>query len=347
MTEKNKTREAIEQALNEASNQEADETETTEVVEPAEVAQEQPEQAEEVAETAPAEQISSDQTVGEQGAPEPQTETIEPPNSWTRETKDLFKTLPIEVQKHLAEKEVNQQRYFTRRATEIANRERAIGEIEEAVSPYRERLQNFGITPGAAFSTLMQAQAQLDADPVAGVMHILNSYGLDINDFANQAQQYLSSPSYNPQMLQLQHELGQMRSILTEREKAEAVKHEQELVRMIDNWASASDANGNALFPLVQDKMFSAEMADQISLIKQRYGNMPVQDLLQEAYKRTASYFSVPTASVNKDISKMEKIAKAKKAGKSLSNSGGSEEAPRKFKNTREAAEAAISQHFK
>src|SRR5262249_23275081 len=87
--------------------------------------------------------------------------SIEPPRSWTKEDKELFRGLPRDTQERLAERERSREGDFLRRQNEATEKLKGLGAREQAVE--RARLQYETALP-ALLQGLQQQQAGEFAD---------------------------------------------------------------------------------------------------------------------------------------------------------------------------------------
>jgi hypothetical protein len=85
-------------------------------------------------ETGPGETRGDDQAADE--AP-----SIEPPRSWTKEDKELFRSLPRETQEHLAERERSREADFLRRQNEAAEKSKGLTAKEQAAEQLRTQYE--------------------------------------------------------------------------------------------------------------------------------------------------------------------------------------------------------------
>jgi hypothetical protein len=90
---------------------------------------------------------------------------IEPPRSWTKEDKELFKGLPRETQERLAERERSRESDFLRRQNEAADKLRGLSVKEQAVDQAKRQYE-------AALPVLLQTLQQQQAGEFADVKSI-------------------------------------------------------------------------------------------------------------------------------------------------------------------------------
>jgi hypothetical protein len=86
---------------------------------------------------------------------------IEPPRSWTKEDKELFKGLPRETQQRLADRERSRESDFLRRQNEAAEKLKSLGAREQAAEQARAQYES---ALPAMLQSLHQQQASEFAD---------------------------------------------------------------------------------------------------------------------------------------------------------------------------------------
>lgn len=97
--------------------------------------------------------------------PAPQEPPIEPPRSWTKEDKELFKGLPRETQQRLADRERSREGDFLRRQNEAAEKLKGLSTREQAVEQARTHYES-------ALPSLLQALQETQAGEFADIQSI-------------------------------------------------------------------------------------------------------------------------------------------------------------------------------
>src|SRR5207245_11444009 len=90
---------------------------------------------------APGETERADPAADAAAEAESELPSIEPPRSWTKEDKELFKSLPRATQERLAERERSRDSDFRRRQQEATERAKALEAERSGVEQARERYQ--------------------------------------------------------------------------------------------------------------------------------------------------------------------------------------------------------------
>jgi len=97
--------------------------------------------------------------------PEPEAPPIEPPRSWTKEDKELFKGLPRGTQERLVERERSRESDFLRRQNEAAEKLKGLTAKEQQAEQLRTHYEQ-------ALPTLLQALQQQQAGEFADITSI-------------------------------------------------------------------------------------------------------------------------------------------------------------------------------
>src|SRR5580658_2981873 len=110
-----------------------------------------------------AQQVDDQAGPGEtQGAdPAQQAPSIEPPRSWTKEDKELFRDLPRATQERLVERERSREADFLRRQNEAAAKNKGLSAKEQAAEQMRAQYEQ---ALPALLQTLQEQQAGAFAD---------------------------------------------------------------------------------------------------------------------------------------------------------------------------------------
>jgi len=117
--------------------------------------------------SAQADDTAPDKGPGETQAADPaqQAPSIEPPRSWTKEDKELFKGLPRATQERLAERERSRESDFLRRQNEAAEKTKGLTAKEQAAEQLRVHYEQ-------ALPVLLQALQEQQAGAFADVQSV-------------------------------------------------------------------------------------------------------------------------------------------------------------------------------
>jgi len=153
----------------------------------------------------------------DQPAEVPQVETakpsIDPPNSWSSEQKAQWASIPPAAQEYIARRETEAHQAITR----AGQRLKEVEPVTQVLDAYAQDFAQKGISPAQGIAILANAQRQLDANPVQGLIDIARSYGIDLSHAFQgdgQAQQVA------PEVMQLRSEIDQLKGYLTQQQRS-------------------------------------------------------------------------------------------------------------------------------
>jgi len=150
------------------------------------------------AEEEPAEETVSEGTP-ESEAGETAQPSIAPPNSLPSELKAQWASVPPEMQQHIAKREAETHRAIT----QLGQQAKSLQPFGQLVESNRDVFQNHrrNVDPVDGIHQLLEAQRQLDRDPVASIAHIAKVYGVDLSMFGSQSGE---GSNQSPQVASLQ-----------------------------------------------------------------------------------------------------------------------------------------------
>ena len=175
------------------------------------------------AETQSAEQQDVATSESNETAPAEPVEVINAPNSYTKEAKDWFNTLPHENQKYLAEREKQFEQGLSRARNQYAW-------VDKAYNDRRDNLLKQGFNNAQEYyNTLVNIADNLERDPASTIAQLQSIYGVggDNNNSALQRQ-----------LMDLQQTVTNQQNYLRQQEN-NRVKGE------FDAFVNAKDENGN------------------------------------------------------------------------------------------------------
>lgn len=276
------------------------------------------------------EHVTSDDepTAEEEPEPGPEPEPIDAPHSWSKEAKELFSKLPREAQDYIATREKERDRGISQKMEEIAQQRKRYERLEGILAPHREQWALKGQDQESVIQRLVAAQNALDRDPVSGIAHIAQSYGLTIPQLAQVIQEQQAGS--DPQVLELRRELNNLRSYMDQKEQANQQQTMHSLEQEVLDF-SREEKDGQLLRPYIED--VSQEMMPLVAILRENNRTWSNQQVLQEAYDR-AVYANPSTrqklldaqqaqAKAQRLKEQKEKAAQAKKAGASISGAPG------------------------
>jgi hypothetical protein len=134
---------------------------------------------------------------------------IEPPVSWSRETREKWAALPPDLQEFISKRESDAHAQITR----LGQTAKAAEPLLQVVEQNRELFAKRNLSPDQGISALLNAQRRLDENPVAAIGWLASQYGVDLSAFANPDG---TASAQNPVVMSLQHEIAALKRELAE-----------------------------------------------------------------------------------------------------------------------------------
>lgn len=179
-----------------------------------------------------------------QTAPAEPVEIITAPNSYTKEAKDWFSTLPHENQKYLAEREKQFEQGLSRARNQYSW-------VDKIYNDRKDALTGSGYQNAQAYiNDLVLISDALDKDPASTIEQLKQYYGLN-----------------GSQDNALQRQLSELTSKLNEQQKYLDAQRAESTAREYQEFVNAKDDKGNLKHPYFEDvkgemfNLFKAGMA--------------------------------------------------------------------------------------
>jgi hypothetical protein len=189
---------------------------------------------------------------------------FEAPDTWTKEAKEGWSSLPLRVQEEVIKRESDIRKGFEtiKGKDELA----AFGtKFAEALAPYSNELNELGVNPLKVVQTLLQSHFGLtksDATKKAEIFrNLANDYGI-VFDGRGEAKER------DPGINLLQTELNGVKSIIGQIENQRNVERHAEAVRQIEAFKQLPE---NRYFDEVQDLMTQLIMSKQATGLSDAY----------------------------------------------------------------------------
>jgi hypothetical protein len=194
-----------------------------------------------------------------EGADPAQTPSIEPPRSWTKEDKELWKGLPRETQARLAERERSRESDFLRRQNEAADKLKGMTAREQAAEQARQHYET-------ALPVVLQTLELQQADEFADVKSTA-----DVEKMAREdAPRYARWQAQQQQLSALQQQFA-----------AAQVRSAQEKEQQWAAFAKRQDELFNEKVPDFADRSKAAKLQDaaiavlkDVGFTEQELGNL-------------------------------------------------------------------------
>ena len=230
---------------------------------------------------------------------------IDGPASWSAEMKAKFGTLPPDVQQYVAQRDKETHEAISRLGQAVKTYE-PVGKLLEQ---HQDTFRSKGLTYDQGLSQLLDAQRALDRNPVAAIAQLANVYGVDLARFANPENANPQNEALLSQVRELTQELQTLKGTMTQRERYESDKRQNELVSFVEKFAA--------------DKADFNDLADDISAhltaLRSQHPKLSQSELLEKAYD--AARWSNPAArerllAAQAEKAKAEELKKVEEAKK-------------------------------
>ena len=174
-----------------------------------------------------------------QTAPAEPAEIITAPNSYTKEAKDWFATLPHENQKYLADREKQFEQGLSRARNQYSWVDKIYNDRKDALSGNYENAQ-------AYINDLVLISDALDKDPASTIEQLKQYYGLN-----------------GSQDNALQRQLSELTAKLNEQQRYLDSQRQERTVQEYQEFVNAKDDKGNSKHPY-----FEEVKSEMINLLK-------------------------------------------------------------------------------
>jgi hypothetical protein len=153
---------------------------------------------------------------------------IDPPISWSAEMKGRWSHLPPDVQTYVAQRDKETHAAITRAGQYLKALDQQIKgyePLDQLIEAHQDMFARRGVTPAQGFAVLLDAQRKLEADPVAGLVHVGLGYGVDLRPFFQARSGHSSQGGQQPSANQVAPD-PRTAQLLTElREELRQTKH--------------------------------------------------------------------------------------------------------------------------
>ena len=237
------------------------------------------------------------------------------------------------------------QRFITRVSQEAAELRRSTEGINRAFEPYIERIRLSGQAPEQVVSTMLAWDHKFKEDPVNALVEAAQKTGVDLYGFA---QQILNGgiQQPDPQYLETQNQLNELRQELSRRQEQEQVLLQQSLESEAESFISETDNKGKLLRPYAQNEEVLQEMVLQIQILKEANPTAAPRVLLQEAYNRAVRLSDTVNSQIQQaeqqKLKQKQQLEGAKKASKSIKQVGSIADKSSKPKTLDESIDSAL-----
>lgn len=248
-------------------------------------------------------------------------DAVEPPDHWSAEERERFNAISDpEARRMVLDVRRGIERRFSRKFEDLAEERRQLSEWDKVFEPVDNDLKLAGVSRSQAVQRLLTAQQILTKTPEQGIRWLAQQYGVDLTQL-NPAPQEEADPQYAGLHEKIGSIESQVQGWLSQQQQQQA----QAVQQQIEQFRSATDANGKLLHPhFDQVKQHMAALiqaqpeADLDAVYDQAvYANPETRTALLSEREKAAR--------AEADKAAKEKAAKARKAATPKGGSGGKE----------------------
>lgn len=174
----------------------------------------------------------------EDGEPE---EVFQPPEHWSSDEKETFKSLTPEAQQILLTKEKQFQQGYQERA-------QSISDIEKAIEPYKQTLAYMGIDEGTAVRTLFSTYQRMMSDPANGILQLAQQFGI-MDQLRQQFAPDTDDEFVDPEIKALRQQVQELQGNLGQFQQQTVQGQQQELLSQIESFRAQKDEKGTPVHP--------------------------------------------------------------------------------------------------
>ena len=174
----------------------------------------------------------------EDGEPE---EVFQPPEHWSSDEKETFKSLTPEAQQILINKEKQFQQGYQERA-------QSISDIEKALEPYKQTLAYMGVDEGTAIRTLFATHQRILTDPANGILQLAQQFGI-MDQLRQQFAPDTDDEFVDPEIKALRQQVQELQGNLGQFQQQTVIGQQQELLSQIESFKAQKDEKGNPVHP--------------------------------------------------------------------------------------------------
>jgi predicted HicB family RNase H-like nuclease len=200
----------------------------------------------------------------EDGEPE---EVFQPPEHWSSDEKETFKSLTQEAQQILLNKDKQFQQGFQERA-------QSISDIEKAIEPYKQTLAYMGVDEGTAVRTLFSTYQRVLTDPANGILQLAQQFGI-MDQLRQQFAPDTDDEFVDPEIKALRQQVQELQGNLGQFQQQTVQGQQQELLSQIESFKAQKDEKGTPIHPYFdQVRLQMAPLVQQGKSMEEAYNEV-------------------------------------------------------------------------
>lgn len=225
-------------------------------------------------------------------------EDIPEPSSWAGEMRQLFKTLPKDVQKYISERERQQHAYISRVGGKLGQIQKEYTEIESVLKPFENDIKESGLSKGQVLERLISERAEMVKDPRTFIKKFADAHNIDLLHVSIDADQ-ADPPEVRKARWEYQTKEQALRQQQQQLEAQQQQIATEQLKTFVETWGTQK--------PHFQE--VRQAMAQVLPEVQQQYPYMSFQEQLDVTYSEVLKHPSF--ANLNKPKSVPESVKKA------------------------------------
>ena len=221
-------------------------------------------------------QKEQDLTDQSEGVATEQLKSVQPPNSWPAEDRELFSKLPPALQARLSERESQRENFFRQKSEHLTQLHRYNEDLHRVIEPYREYFAVRNLNVPQVVNHLLAVHRQSEQDPQGYIQWFAAQNGVDLRSFATE------QPQVDPALQSAMQEVHGIKSYLTQQQEAFESQRKEMIGSEIKSWAFEQDANGKQLRPYFNEVW--ADMEPIVRTMRERDPSLSPRQMLDHAY---------------------------------------------------------------
>lgn len=248
---------------------------------------------------------------------EAETDKLEAPEHWSAVDRETFNEQPKAAQEFILKRHKEIEGDYTRKRQQESSQVRLAEAVTDALNPHRQDFESAGLDEAGAVRKLLAVHGMLKTGDKSAILNLAQTYGIDMDE---EGQEYV-----DPALRQTQSQLSSIEQRIARQEQAAQHQEHSAILATIKQFEEAKDANGKLLHPHFR------EVQEEISSLM--YAGIARKDDLEDGYKKAMALrpdLKPAEKKAEPNISRAEKVAKAKKAATGIRSSGAVGKTPAK-----------------
>lgn len=199
-------------------------------------------------------------------APEAEDDGLEAPGQWSKEGREIFKSLDSDVQAAILAEAKRGEALITRKSQELSESVKRWDALQGVLNPYKPEFGSAGLDEVGAVQRLLQIHDNLKRDPTSTVQWLAKQYGADLPAAQAEDQDEYASPEVSALKQQIDQQNKAIQHLMATQQQAQT----QGVKSILDAFYHATDADGNPKHPYANDltedmtKMLTSGMASDL-----------------------------------------------------------------------------------